>query len=74
MGESCDRFLEQAERAGPNWVARLLSHRGVAQLAEHRFPKPKVAGSSPSAPASIEKTKSWFAAAGSRAGAEGRSD
>ena len=27
--------------------------RGVAQLAEHRFPKPGVAGSIPAAPASI---------------------
>lgn len=28
-------------------------HRGVAQLVEHWFPKPAVAGSSPSAPAII---------------------
>ena len=28
--------------------------RGVAQLAEHRFPKPGVAGSIPAAPAGIQ--------------------
>jgi hypothetical protein len=32
-----------------HWVP--LHRRGVAQLAEHWFPKPAVAGSSPSAPA-----------------------
>ena len=30
-------------------------HRGLAQLVEHRSPKPRVVGSSPSAPANIKK-------------------
>ena len=34
-------------------ASRLLVWRGVAQLVEHWFPKPAVAGSSPSAPASL---------------------
>ena len=33
-------------------------HRGVAQLVEHRSPKPRVAGSSPVAPVSRNRRKS----------------
>ena len=33
-----------------DFLLRQLSVRGVAQLAEHRFPKPGVAGSIPAAP------------------------
>src|SRR5439155_20818087 len=34
--------------------------RGVAQLAEHRSPKPGVAGSSPAAPVALGKRKQAF--------------
>ena len=41
-----------AKFAKASVLKRLVkSSRGVAQLAEHWFPKPAVAGSSPSAPA-----------------------
>ncbi len=39
--------------------ARREVHRGVAQLAEHWFPKPAVAGSSPSAPACKLEFYGW---------------
>ncbi len=41
------------------WASRLLVWRGVAQLVEHWFPKPAVAGSSPSAPALFGWLR-WF--------------
>lgn len=35
------------------WPAWAAKHRGVAQLVEHRSPKPGVAGSSPVSPAKL---------------------
>jgi hypothetical protein len=40
--------------------AELIPYRGVAQLEEHRSPKPRVAGSSPVSPAIKNKVKPEF--------------
>src|SRR6185437_4781015 len=41
------------EKGCPKHRATILGPRGVAQLVEHRSPKPGVGGSSPSAPAGL---------------------
>ena len=45
-------------RAGRIPCARMPAPRGVAQLVEHRSPKPRVVGSSPIAPASMRISRS----------------
>ena len=49
--------IKRAQGAGQRLLA--FWFRGVAQLVEHWFPKPAVAGSSPSAPALIDRV-SWL--------------
>jgi hypothetical protein len=44
----------------PGYNRNLEPPRGVAQLAEHRSPKPGVAGSSPAAPVPLGKRKQAF--------------
>ena len=39
------------------WYPLKASFRAVAQLVEHRSPKPAVGGSSPSSPASLRKNQ-----------------
>ena len=51
LGPGDDGFLVSSRRVPRPLVRQTVIHRGVAQLAEHWFPKPAVAGSSPSAPA-----------------------
>src|SRR3954451_2878083 len=48
-----DLALARRKRHGRTPIHWSRHPRGVAQLAEHRSPKPGVAGSSPAAPASL---------------------
>ena len=46
-------IMHDMRAADPYMVRRIRFRRSVAQLVEHRSPKPGVAGSSPATPASV---------------------